>query len=1039
VCGRAASGATTPRVLARAALVAVVCISPVRVAKAGTLPPNVVNGVTWLKQQIQSDGSLAGESASIATPVQAREEVAQTLAELDTVPTAVVAAAQGDPDLNAEYASRRIIALQLAGEDASSLVTTLLTYQNPDGGFGTYAGYSSSPLETAWALLALKAAGASGSVLGHALQYLIGAANSDGGFDAFHTTSDVYTTSVVTLALQAYAQAYSLSATIGAADAWLRNAQSGGGYDDTLSDAVATLALASTTTDSSAYSASVQALEASQLTDGSWNDDPYLTAIALRALVAAGSVPAAPTTGQVSGQVVDASTLAPLSGVTIQLAQQSGTQATSSNGQYSLSSLAPGSYTLTASLAGYTSQQLTVSVTAGATIDAPLIKLSAIPPTVGALQGTVTDGATGQPLGGVLITVSDGGSSATATTASNGTYVISGLQPGSITVTATLSGYQTVSGSGQIVAGGTVLFSPTDYPDATTPPTTATLTGTVVDAGTGQPISGATVSTGGQTATTDSQGQFSIAGLAVGAFSAQISANGYDGASLSGSLTAGNNEAGVVRLSAPVEPPTLTSSTVSGTITAGQPAAAVAGATVSIKGTALVATTDGNGRYTISGIATQSFEVDVSAPGYIGQSALMPGPGFGDYTASFTLNPAASSGFDFTNVATSSGAFDPYSDVVINATLENRTSASASLLFTATIYDANHDVVATVPAKGTVLGQTLSDALETVNAQSTLAVSITWPDVANPGGRYSAVIDASTADGTIVAEGVTAFAINSVEAIRGGISLDPPIATAGVSQAIHMTADVLNDGNLPVPAGPVQLQVTLSAPDPSAPTQAPASASQLFSGAPLTSPVGAVLDSKGDLYTVQTTTSGAGANGTSSIIEVTPAGQASVYAQLPWGSAAPVGLAGDSAGDMFVATQSTVYKVTPALSITQIPTGLSNLSGIDVDSAGNLYLLGANSIDRNVLVRVAPTGETTTLVSGGLNQPFGAVADSAGNLYVTNTGDGTISEISPSGRITPFVSGLDQPEGITEDSQGSFYVADAGSGSIVKVTSAGAV
>jgi sugar lactone lactonase YvrE len=1027
VCGRAASGGTTPRVLARAALVAVVCISPVRVAKAGTLPPNVVNGVTWLKQQIQSDGSLAGESASIATPVQAREEVAQTLAELDTVPTAVVAAAQGDPDLNAEYASRRIIALQLAGEDASSLVTTLLTYQNPDGGFGTYAGYSSSPLETAWALLALKAAGASGSVLGHALQYLIGAANSDGGFDAFHTTSDVYTTSVVTLALQAYAQAYSLSATIGAADAWLRNAQSGGGYDDTLSDAVATLALASTTTDSSAYSASVQALEASQLTDGSWNDDPYLTAIALRALVAAGSVPAAPTTGQVSGQVVDASTLAPLSGVTIQLAQQSGTQVTNSSGQYSLSSLAPGSYTLTASLAGYTSQQLTVSVTAGATTDAPLIKLGAIPPTVGVLQGTVTDGATGQPLGGVLITVSDGGNSASATTASNGTYVISGLQPGSITVTATLSGYQTVSGSGQIVAGGTLLFSPTDYPDATTPPTTATLTGTVVDAGTGQPISGATVSTGGQTATTDSQGQFSIAGLAVGAFSAQISANGYDGASLSGSLTAGNNEAGVVRLSAPVEPPTLTSSTVSGTITAGQPAAAVAGATVSIKGTALVATTDGNGRYTISGIATQSFEVDVSAPGYIGQSALMPGPGFGNYTASFTLNPAASSGFDFTNVATSSSSYDPYGTVEIGATVENKTSAATPLAFTATIYDSNHNVVASVAAGGAALGQGQPNALETVGADSALPISLTWDNLATPAGQYSAVIDATTADGSIVAEGVTAFSIKSEAQVTGGITLNPPVATAGVDQSVNMTARVINDGNLPVPAGLAEFQVVLTTPDPSAATQSPASVIPWYSGSLLSNPTGAVFDAQGNFYTL----SG------ESILKVTPAGVASTYLQLPCCAA---DLAIDSAGDLFAAMSSTVLKISPTLQTTSIPTGLLYSDALDVDAAGNLYVLGAkDGGDEDVLESISTTGQTTTLVGDGLSYPVGAVADASGNLFVTNSGDGTISEISPSGQITPYASGLNSPQGITEDAQGNLYVANSGAGSIVKVAPGGAI
>lgn len=56
------------RALTRAVLVALVCLSPVRLARGGTLSPDVVNGVSWLKQQIQSNGSLAGEGTPIATP-----------------------------------------------------------------------------------------------------------------------------------------------------------------------------------------------------------------------------------------------------------------------------------------------------------------------------------------------------------------------------------------------------------------------------------------------------------------------------------------------------------------------------------------------------------------------------------------------------------------------------------------------------------------------------------------------------------------------------------------------------------------------------------------------------------------------------------------------------------------------------------------------------------------------------------------------------------------------------------------------------------
>ncbi len=53
---------------------------------------------------------------------------------------------------NNDYVARKIKALNLLGVDTSTLSTTLLSTQNPDGGFGIAEGYISDTLDTLLAL-----------------------------------------------------------------------------------------------------------------------------------------------------------------------------------------------------------------------------------------------------------------------------------------------------------------------------------------------------------------------------------------------------------------------------------------------------------------------------------------------------------------------------------------------------------------------------------------------------------------------------------------------------------------------------------------------------------------------------------------------------------------------------------------------------------------------------------------------------------------------------------------------------------------------
>jgi formylglycine-generating enzyme required for sulfatase activity len=73
------------------------------------------------------------------------------------------------------------------------------------------------------------------------------------------------------------------------------------------------------------------------------------------------------TTGTISGTVVDASSSAPVSGASIVTSPPSSAVLTDTSGKYSISSVNPGTYTVTASRTGYTSGSVNVTVTAGGT------------------------------------------------------------------------------------------------------------------------------------------------------------------------------------------------------------------------------------------------------------------------------------------------------------------------------------------------------------------------------------------------------------------------------------------------------------------------------------------------------------------------------------------------------------------------------------------------------------------------------------------------------------------------------------------------
>lgn len=196
----------------------------------------------------------------------------------------------------------------------------------------------------------------------------------------------------------------------------------------------------------------------------------------------------------------------------------------------------------------------------------------------------------------------------------------------------------------------------------------------------------------------------------------------------------------------------------------------------------------------------------------------------------------------------------------------------------------------------------------------------------------------------------------------------------------------------------------------------------------------------------------------------------------------PERVAIDSAGNVYIADEYRVRKITPAGIISTIAgNGTDGFSGdggpavsaqlrayaVAVDLAGNLFVADR---DNNRVRKVTPAGIISTVAGNGtagfsgdggpalaaaLRSPRGVAVDAAGNLFIGERGNNRIRRVNPQGIITtvagngqagfggdggPAVSGLlNGPEGIAIDSTGTLFIADTNNHRIRKVSPQGII
>jgi hypothetical protein len=296
---------------------------------------------------------------------------------------------------------------------------------------------------------------------------------------------------------------------------------------------------------------------------------------------------------------------------------------TNSTGHYEMLDLSDGTYTVAATAPGYTNESQSVYVSAGVSAVADF-GLSQVSP--GMISGTVTDSSTQLGLYQATVRVSRGSFEKLGETDQDGQYIIENVPAWSLwTIDVYKIGYVAQSTATSVQSGETTTLDFALVPFGI-------INGTVTDQATDQPIAGAVVKADSEFLnTTNSNGYYTMFVLA-GTYTVRSSAPGYAGQSQSnvkvfeGETTTRNFELEQI-------PP----GSIIGSVTDVKTGSGIAGATVTADG--YTNTTDAEGNYVLSSLPCWTYNVSVSALGYVSDSTKRTVPSGGSITANFMLSP----------------------------------------------------------------------------------------------------------------------------------------------------------------------------------------------------------------------------------------------------------------------------------------------------------------------------------------------------------------------------------------------------------------
>ncbi len=330
--------------------------------------------------------------------------------------------------------------------------------------------------------------------------------------------------------------------------------------------------------------------------------------------------------GTISGTILDSENSNPIEGAIIVLEGTTYTATTGVDGTYLITDIYPGTYDVTATADEYNSETKTdQEVISGETtvIDFSLIRIP------GTISGTILDSENSNPIEGAIIVLE--GTTYTATTGVDGTYLITDIYPGTYDVTATADEYNSETKTDQeVISGETTVI---DFSLIRIP---GTISGTILDSENSNPIEGAIIVLEGTTytATTGVDGTYLITDIYPGTYDVTATADEYNSETKTDQEVI-SGETTVIDFSLIRIP-----GTISGTILDSENSNPIEGAIIVLEGTTYTATTGVDGTYLITDIYPETYDVTASADNYYPETKTDQVVLSGETTIiDFNLNP----------------------------------------------------------------------------------------------------------------------------------------------------------------------------------------------------------------------------------------------------------------------------------------------------------------------------------------------------------------------------------------------------------------
>ena len=261
---------------------------------------SIDQGVDFLVASQRADG---GWSSPEVRSLHATTEALRALQAVGRAPASRSAAAdllEVEPVQDTDDRARRLGVLAAEGRDATAdlMAGALLAAARSEGGWGLLPKFRSDPLDTALALRALADRSGSDLLFFTALDRLLGLQRDDGGWPCVDEgDSEIYCTSHVLRSLVPFRGLFFLDPEIDAGARFLRSQFRPEGHfgpagpNEVIHTALASLGLAAVPAFGNEVGPALEFLASTQQPDGSWDGDPYATALVLQAIVGLTSVP----------------------------------------------------------------------------------------------------------------------------------------------------------------------------------------------------------------------------------------------------------------------------------------------------------------------------------------------------------------------------------------------------------------------------------------------------------------------------------------------------------------------------------------------------------------------------------------------------------------------------------------------------------------------------------------------------------------------------------------------------------------------------